>query len=314
VLALIVVLASVVAVNSEPVEQTETWGGGDTAGWASSSAGVNLAHTDGHLNMVFASQFLPEFVAAVARGPICGILVTNVSFRFLAVDMLPSSLRLYFRSAQSDNTWYLPLEAPALGEWRTYKAAVDFSVGWFMGPANSREQFVHDVASADRIGVYVRRRGSTAGQNYAIDDFTLQGLAVSDDDSDGDGMLNTWEYKHGLDARDPGDARADTDGDGMNNYLEYRAGTNPRDPTSVFQTEIEPADQPPQGVSRGIVVRWASQSNRTYSVWRTSDLVADSFAPLVTGIVATPPVNEYQDAGATNPGAGFYRIRVKESP
>lgn len=49
-------------------------------------------------------------------------------------------------------------------------------------------------------------------------------------DSDGDGMPDEWEVKHGLNPNDPHDARMDFDKDGRNALQEYREGTNPRKP------------------------------------------------------------------------------------
>ncbi len=47
-------------------------------------------------------------------------------------------------------------------------------------------------------------------------------------DSDGDGMPDEWERRHGLNPNDPGDAAQDTDGDGYTNLEEYLNGTDPR--------------------------------------------------------------------------------------
>lgn len=51
-------------------------------------------------------------------------------------------------------------------------------------------------------------------------------------DSDGDGMPNDWEKKHGFNPNDPSDAAQDADGDGFTNLEEFQAGTDPRDPKS----------------------------------------------------------------------------------
>lgn len=51
-------------------------------------------------------------------------------------------------------------------------------------------------------------------------------------DSDGDGMPDVWERKHGLNPHDAADADLDTDGDSFSNLQEYRDGTDPLDPKS----------------------------------------------------------------------------------
>ena len=47
-------------------------------------------------------------------------------------------------------------------------------------------------------------------------------------DSDGDGMPDEWELKHGFNPCDPSDAVRDPDGDGISNLDEFRRGLNPR--------------------------------------------------------------------------------------
>ncbi|WP_416398841.1 ubiquitin-like protein [Allohahella sp. A8] len=49
----------------------------------------------------------------------------------------------------------------------------------------------------------------------------------SDDDIDGDGMLNTFEIRFGLNPRDASDALTDLDGDGLNNLGEAQADSDP---------------------------------------------------------------------------------------
>jgi hypothetical protein len=99
----------------------------------------------------------------------------------------------------------------------------------------------------------------------------------------------------------------DSDGDGMSDWAEYRAGTSPRDATSQFEMAIGVTNET-GGV--GIVLWWNSARYRTYTVWRSRDLMA-GFTRLEQGIPSTPPMNMYRDNTATNAGPYFYRIEVE---
>lgn len=48
-------------------------------------------------------------------------------------------------------------------------------------------------------------------------------------DTDGDGMPDEWEKKHGLNPKDPSDGAKDADGDGYTNLEEYLNGTDPNE-------------------------------------------------------------------------------------
>jgi len=48
------------------------------------------------------------------------------------------------------------------------------------------------------------------------------------EDSDRDGMADTWERKHGLNPKSPSDSMGDDDGDGYTNVEEFLNGTDPK--------------------------------------------------------------------------------------
>jgi hypothetical protein len=64
-----------------------------------------------------------------------------------------------------------------------------------------------------------------------IDDYANLDLT----DSDGDGMHDSWEVTHGLDASTD-DADGDPDVDGYRNLTEYQGGSNPQNALSIPTT------------------------------------------------------------------------------
>jgi len=222
----------------------ETWSGSDTAGWTNGSSDVTIMNRDCHLDAEFHAQAVPSpgsDIFGIEIDP--DIMVTNISFRFIAADSSPSSLRLYLHSAENDNEWYVNLPSPAAGEWTTFTVPVVYSAGWIMGPNNTEDQFLNDIESINWVGVYVMRYGDVAAQNYGIDDFRVQGYKPSQivdgaPDEDQDGIPDEWEERYGLNAGNAQDAILDSDGDGMSSYAEYVAGTNPGDALSRFKIEM----------------------------------------------------------------------------
>ena len=90
-------------------------------------------------------------------------------------------------------------------------------------------------------------------------------VPVTDADSDGDGMPDSWENDNGLNPNDPNDADIDQDGDRMTNLEEFIAGTNPNNPSSSLRiSEISHTGT--------VVIRFTAAGNRTYTVQYTDDL------------------------------------------
>jgi hypothetical protein len=121
-------------------------------------------------------------------------------------------------------------------------------------------------------------------------------------DADGDALPDAWESYYGgsAAAMDPG---ADVDLDGHNNLAESIAGTDPLDPRSRLW--IADLDLNSTG---GVMLSWASVSNRAYDVWQAGDLNAQ-FLVVTGGVPATPPANVLwcREVSVTS---WFYRIEV----
>jgi hypothetical protein len=142
-----------------------------------------------------------------------------------------------------------------------------------------------------------------ANERGRIEQVDLQ-MAVAPIDSDGDGLPDDWEMAHFGSLAHAGNG--DPDGDGVSNVNEYRAGTDPNDPNSCFAfIQIAPH---PQG---GIEVKWSSAAEKSYVIQRSSNL-STGFTNIVTGQVATAPLNTYHDATATGAGPFFYRLQIEQ--
>lgn len=133
-------------------------------------------------------------------------------------------------------------------------------------------------------------------------------------DIDADLLPDTWEqfYFFGPTLGDP---EEDSDADTMINLDEFLAGTNPTTNGSVLQVVNlwgEPTGVP---TTNRLVLLWDSASNRTYTIYRTTNAFSE-LVPLVQNIPATPPQNVYTNIidGAAEPLTGTYRIGVDPPP
>lgn len=121
-------------------------------------------------------------------------------------------------------------------------------------------------------------------------------------DGDGDGLPDEWEKVHfgGLDVTD---GWVDSDGDGVPDYEEWVAGTHPVDAGSFLR--VTRAD----GGMDGNRIYWGSETARRYRLERGTNMLDNpAFLRLTEGLDATPPVNIWLDATATNSPIYFYRV------
>lgn len=305
-------MLAVTVFAQETVEQVWTWNSG-LEGWSEGSSGVALSNPGGYMQVGFDEQPYPIMVATVAKVDVTNsMMVTNISFRFRANDVPPSAARLYIYAG--GNAWRLNLEGIVAGEWLIFDAPVEYAAGWTLGEQSSEIRFLADIRKIDSVGLYIRRHASCSIQTYLVDDFSVQGELMPQPpapmpDCDGDGLPDYWELLSGLSTNDATDAALDSDGDGMSNFAEYRAGTDPRSAGSYLSLNMAISNVPDATV--GIVLSWYSVTNRSYTLWRSTNLV-DGLRGLDWNIPATPPVNRYLDGTATGIGPYFYKIQVEE--
>jgi hypothetical protein len=117
-----------------------------------------------------------------------------------------------------------------------------------------------------------------------------------------EGLPLTWEQSY-WPVEPSGGGTNDSDGDGLDNWGEWMAGSNPTNPGSAFRVETPLASPDP---SR-LVLQWASQSNREYTVRAATNLVS-GFSPL-TNLMGAAPVMIYTTPPALHP-QNFYSIEV----
>ncbi len=296
---------------AEPVDETDTWNDGLVGEWGGLRSDAVITNAGEYLVAQFESQSVPGYERCIAWTPIDhSVLVTRLSFLFRADPRPPSEMALYLHSRHSDMIWQKQLVLPVSNAWETYEVDIAFSEGWQRGPMTSYERFQNDVLDIDWVGVFVVRSAGTEEMNYGLDDFRVQGWRLTDvvddpQDGDGNGIPDAWEERHGL----LGDPDDDADDDGMSNYAEWRAGTDPTNDLSRFVISAESRMQEPVDV--GVAVKWDSIRYRSYSVWKSTNLL-EAFTPEQQNIFCTPPRNEYVDSSATNSGPYFYRVTVEE--
>ena len=121
-------------------------------------------------------------------------------------------------------------------------------------------------------------------------------------DSDGDGLPDAWEIRYFTNLVAASGA-SDLDGDGFTELGEYRAGTSPTNAASLLKLV-----GPPDASGLVTVLRWASSSNRTYTIARATNLL-DGFVDLATGVEATPPENAVTNVLPFDAPAWYFQIR-----
>jgi hypothetical protein len=273
--------------------------------------GINTAVAD------FPAQFIPEPDSAIVatEAILPGTAVSEISVRIMVSGPASSALRLELCGASCE--WSVSLSAAQEGEWAEYRIPTAYSAGWSAGPDSDASRFAEDLAQFTSVQVYARRTGQTVAQSVHVEALTVvdntppASVDELQGDRDGDGIPNFWEIDNGLSTGDPEDAADDDDDDSMSNYSEFLAGTDPNDDASVLAIEQVVFGDPASG--EGNILTWQSAPDRTYSVWRSSDL-RFGFEQVAETIVSEGELTVFEDVSA-NPGdACFYNIRLVTDP
>jgi hypothetical protein len=148
------------------------------------------------------------------------------------------------------------------------------------------------LAAEDEAGLAIFEAGSADINHNGIPDTVDQQIV---DANPNDAIQTIWDVL-------PDD---DFDHDGASNLAESLAGTSPVDPGSVFAIS---SGQPAAGGAGGqFVVRWYSENGKTYTIQKSTNLVA-GFSVLQAGIPGNYPINSYTDTVSTV--ATYYLISV----
>lgn len=308
-ISILLISVGIVCQAADPIYNLDTWSDVGVSGWTNeATSDVLLSNPGGSLNASHQPQTAPKYVEDTVKIPVAsGSYITNISFALSALEYKPSKLRVQFHSTESDDVWSLDLTAPEPGNQIVVNEPLTFSAGWSIGADSPEAQFLNDLWSIDWVGIEIRRNADIETQNYSIDDFLIRGLFYIVDD-DLDKMADSWEETYGLNSNDVNDAGLDKDGDGMSNYAEYRAGSDPENPNSLFLMEIDRISVGGEIVS--FELRWDSIENRSYTIWKATDL-NENFFKLEEGIHPTPSENVYEDPAETNGSVRFYRVEVE---
>jgi hypothetical protein len=144
------------------------------------------------------------------------------------------------------------------------------------------------------------------GVDFYVDDISLSKIIplVNPEDTDGDGMLDSWEqtYFGNLEAL----PSEDTDGDGLNNLMEYRSDTVPLNPVLFFgitnytHTESD------------FELIWRSSPTKYYRVLSSADLSSSQWNVVEEAIPGdlryqNTWTNEHQGADAK-----FFKVEIDD--
>ena len=189
------------------------------------------------------------------------------------------------------------MAGPVAGVWTwaagTLAPGASISCSLYVQSATNISERILNVARATATAT--GEPGTTATARAVTE------LTAVDDDSDDDGIPDTWELSYGLNPFSPADALIDSDGDGINNLSEFISLTIPTNGTSFFRVENI-------AVSGNVAVTISPSSpSRLYTLEYSVNL-ADSIWTQVSGQVDQPGGGTLTNIATTG---RLHRVRVR---
>lgn len=173
--------------------------------------------------------------------------------------------------------------------------------------ASSYERAVVPLMSAD--GSTIIFRTSLSGYvphdyNGLVDIFLAKPNLQPNEDSDGDGLLDSWEQTHFGDLLR--DGTGDFDEDGAGDSDEFLAGTIPTDAESALRGYLTELSE-----SGAVKISWAASAGKTYRVQYKNTLEASEWLEVTGAMTISGGVGSVTDTPSQEQGQRFYRIVVE---
>lgn len=151
----------------------------------------------------------------------------------------------------------------------------------------------------DDAGTYTVKLSNSAGTRTSA-----PAVLTVTDDSDNDGLPDSWEREHFGDLAEDGDS--DFDEDGQSNLGEYLSGTDPTDPASrlaFISITLAP-------LTGHVTLRWQSIAGKIYQLQYKTALGDPEWLDIGDEITATAPETSYEDTAVGLAQSRFYRIEL----
>jgi hypothetical protein len=144
---------------------------------------------------------------------------------FILFNNVAARAQIYVHRSQLSFTW-----DPASGDvdhYNVYRSVEDQPYSLLAEMTTNSCQFDGEDGKSYALQVEAEDGQGNTGPISDPSEKIVVFLNGSQEDTDGDGMSDTWEVAYGLNPYSPEDGDADLDGDGLVNVEEYLAGTIP---------------------------------------------------------------------------------------